>query len=386
MSTIRKVEIHEVAFKGKDLGNDGNPVYQPGSSLNLTSYVIVIETEDGVRGEYAAVWTGDKMTMAQTLNFAPKLVGRDPHRREELCQQFHQKHRKQDRMGYGSIDICLWDVAGKELGVPIYKMLGGHRTELPAYASTLFGDRNGGLSSPQDYADYADYCHGLGYGGFKIHTWTTCDVREESDNLRTIAARVGDKMKIMLDCSSQLRTFAEAVEIGKVCDEINAMWYEDPFMPSSESRVAHRKLRQILKTPLLITEHVRGLQAKADFVIADATDYLRADPEYDLGITGVMKTAHLAEALGLDVELHGCGPAHRHCMAAIPNSNFYELILAHPKVGNSLLPPIYADGYQDEIEAISSNGTFKVPDGPGLGVQYDWDWINSHRTQLYVFK
>ncbi|WP_316978264.1 enolase C-terminal domain-like protein [Shumkonia mesophila] len=385
MSKIRHVEVHQVAYQAKDFGNDGNPVFKPGSSIDLTSFVIVIMTDEGVRGEYAAVWAGDKMTLAQTLNFAPRLVGRDPHRREELALEFIQKHRKQDKMGYGPIDICLWDLAGKEFGTPIYRMLGGYRTELPAYASTLFGDRNGGLSSPDDYADYAEYCLGLGYVGFKVHTWTTCKVREECRNLRTIAARVGGKMAIMLDCSSQLRTFAQAIEVGRVCDEIGAMWYEDPFLPSSESRVAHRKLRQLIKTPLLITEHVRGLQAKADFVIADATDFLRADPEYDVGITGVMKTAHLAEALGIDVELHGCGPAHRHCIAAIPNTNFYELILAHPKVGNHLVQPVYAEGYRDEIDAISPNGTFSVPEGPGLGVTYDWDWINAHRIALHVF-
>lgn len=385
MSKIERVEIHEVAFKARDFGNDGNPVYKPGSSLDLTSFVIVIEADDGARGEYAALWAGDKMTLSQTLNFAPRLVGRDPHRREELLMEFMRKHRKQDKMGYGPIDICLWDLAGKTYVAPIYRLLGGYRTALPAYASTLFGDRNGGLNSPDDYADYAEYCLKLGYVGFKIHTWTTCEVEEESTNLRTIAARVGGRMAIMLDCSSQLRTFAEAVRIGQVCDEIGAMWYEDPFMPSSESRTAHRKLRQIVKTPLLITEHVRGLQAKADFVTADATDYVRADPEYDLGITGTMKTAHMAEAFGLDVELHGCGPAHRHCVAAIPNTNFYELILAHPKVGNHLLPPVYGDDYRDEIEAIGPDGTFTVPSGPGLGVTYDWDWINGHRTALHVF-
>jgi L-alanine-DL-glutamate epimerase-like enolase superfamily enzyme len=385
MSVIRRVEVHEITFMAEDFGHDGNPVYLAGGRLKLPSFAIVIETEDGSRGEYVPLWVGDRMTMSQTLNYAPKLIGRDPHRREEIFQDFTRKHRKQDKMGHGPIDICLWDLAGKELNMPIYKMLGGFRTELPVYASTLFGDRNGGLSSPTDYADYAQYCAGLGYAGFKVHTWTTCEVAEESLNLRTIAARVGNKMKIMIDCSSQLKTFAEALDVGRVCDEIGAMWYEDPYMPSSESRLAHRKLRQMLKTPLLITEHVRGLQAKADFALADATDFLRVDPEYDQGITGAMKTAHLAEALGLDIEVHGCGPAHRHCMAAIPNTNLYELIMAHPKVKNNLVPPVYANGYTDEIDAISSNGTFSVPEGHGLGVTYDWDWIKRHRIALHEF-
>jgi L-alanine-DL-glutamate epimerase-like enolase superfamily enzyme len=67
------------------------------------------------------------------------------------------------------------------------------------------------------------------------------------------------------------------------------------------SQHAHKKLRQFIKTPLLQTEHVRGLEPKADFIVSEATDFVRADPEYDLGITGTMKIAHLAEAFGLDV-------------------------------------------------------------------------------------
>jgi L-alanine-DL-glutamate epimerase-like enolase superfamily enzyme len=101
-----------------------------------------------------------------------------------------------------------------------------------------------------------------------------------------------------------------------------------------------------------------------------ATDFLRADPEYDLGITGVMKTAALAEAFGMDVELHSSGPAHRHCMAAIRNSNFYELALVHPKMQNPL-PPIFACGYSDELDAVQPNGCVPVPTGPGLGVTLD---------------
>ncbi|MCB0144392.1 MAG: hypothetical protein KDE50_31185, partial [Caldilineaceae bacterium] len=87
---------------------------------------------------------------------------------------------------------------------------------------------------------------------------------------------------------------------------------------------AHRKLRQLIKTPLLMTEHVRSLEPHIDFVIADATDYVRGDVGYD-GITGVIKLAHACEALGLDIEFHGPGPAQRQCMAAIRNTNYYEM-------------------------------------------------------------
>ena len=84
--------------------------------------------------------------------------------------------------------------------------------------------------------------------------------------------------------------------------------------------------------------------------------------------------AKLGEAFGMDVELHSSGPAHRHCMAAIRNSNYYELALVHPALANPL-PPIFACGYSDALEAVAADGTFSVPTGPGLGVTLDTDFL-----------
>jgi L-alanine-DL-glutamate epimerase-like enolase superfamily enzyme len=126
------------------------------------------------------------------------------------------------------------------------------------------------------------------------------------------------------------------------------------------------------------------VEPKADFIVNDATDFVRADPEYDLGITGTMKIAHLAEAFGLDVEIHASGPAHRHCMAAIRNTNYYELALVGPKCGNAM-PPVYLDGYSDELASVGADGCFPVPDGPGLGVVYDWEFIRKHRIAVHEF-
>ena len=138
-------------------------------------------------------------------------------------------------------------------------------------------------------------------------------------------------------------------------------------------------------TPLLITEHVRGVEPKADWIVAEATDFVRADPEFDLGITGAMKIAHLSEAFGLDVELHGCGPAHRACMSAIRNTNYYELGLVGPKVGNFISPPVYACGYSDGLDAVEPGGYVPVPTGPGLGVVYDWEFIKKNTTAVHRF-
>jgi L-alanine-DL-glutamate epimerase-like enolase superfamily enzyme len=119
-------------------------------------------------------------------------------------------------------------------------------------------------------------------------------------------------------------------------------------------------------------------------VLAGGTDFLRVDPEYDMGITGSLKIAHLAEALGLDAEIHACGPAHRHLMAALRNTNYYEVALVGPDCPNAV-PPVYACGYSDQLDCVDADGTVPVPTGPGLGVTYDWDFIARHRLGRHVF-
>jgi L-alanine-DL-glutamate epimerase-like enolase superfamily enzyme len=192
-------------------------------------------------------------------------------------------------------------------------------------------------------------------------------------------------MELMIDPACELRTFADALYVGRACDEAKYFWYEDPFRDSGVSAFAHKKLREMLETPLLQTEHIRGVEPKADFIIAGGTDFVRVDPEYDMGITGSMKIAHLAESFGLDAEVHACGPAHRHCMAAMRNSNYYEVALVGPDCPNAV-PPVYKDGYTDQLDCIGKDGCVPVPQGPGLGVTYDWEFIAKNRIALHEFK
>ena len=101
-------------------------------------------------------------------------------------------------------------------------------------------------------------------------------------------------------------------------------------------------------------------------IYAGATDYVRASAGADGGITGVMKLAALAEAHGLDVELHGGSLAHRHCMAAIRNTNYLESGGVHPKVPHTRAP-IYAERkWLHELDSVDEHGCVEVPQGPGL--------------------
>jgi len=387
MSKITRVEIHEFEFDVQNLARDGvaqTITYCKGASIRVSKYAIVVTTADGNRGEYVVHWVASKSALGQTLMLAPRLIGKDARERIAIYEDLKRDVRQFDHMGHGALDIALWDWAGRRYGASISELLGGYRHRLPAYASTYHGDRAGGLSSKEAFADFAQHCYELGYRAFKIHGWNDGDAREEAQNVLHVGRTVGDKMTLMLDPACELRTFADALYVGRACDDANYFWYEDPFRDGGTSAFAHRKLRAMIRTPLLMTEHVRGVEAKADFVIAGGTDLLRVDPEYDMGITGALKIAHLAESLGLDVEVHASGPAHRHLMSALRNSNFYEVALVGPGCAN-VIPPVYQCGYTDQLECIAPDGTVGVPTGPGLGVSYDWTYIERNRTQLHVF-
>ncbi|PSP95449.1 mandelate racemase [Halobacteriales archaeon QS_4_62_28] len=387
---IERIESTEFSFPLEDVGTDGNgfnPVYDPGSQMERKLFAIEIFTNEGITGRYVG---GNSPGAAQINMFADYLIGKNPLHRERLWSEVKRALRKYDRMGIGPIDIALWDIAGKYHDAPIHELLGSYRTELPTYASTYFGDTNGGLDSPEAFADFGETCRNLGYGGYKIHSWGGSDEDRNIDRevamVREVGERVGDDMDLMLDPACEYETYADALKVGRALDEQGYFWYEDPYRDGGISMHAHERLNDALDTPVLQTEHVRGLELHSDFVAQGATDFVRADPEYDGGITGAMKIAHVAEGFGLDVEFHATGPAQRHCMAATRNTNYYELSLVHPNCENTL-PPVYAGDYSDALGTVSSDGTVPVPDDPGLGIEYDWDFIEANATgSVHVYE
>ena len=390
MSLITRVSLTAFSFEAENLAASakgssiGGLSYEKGARTEITKYAIRLETEDGCIGEYILNWGASPSVFGQMQMLAPMLVGRHAEERQGIYDDLKREARQFDHMGHGPLDIALWDWQGRALNCSVSTLLGGYRKKLPAYASTYHGDRNGGLDSKEAFADFALACADMGYKAFKIHGWHEGNIREEAELVLYVRKMVGDDMTLMLDPACQLRSFADALYVGRACDDANFFWLEDPYRDSGVSAFGHQKLRSMIKTPLLQTEHIRGVEPKADFLIAGGTDFLRSDPEYDMGLTGGQKIHHLAEGFGVDVEVHACGPAHRHLMAASRNSNFYEVALVGPDCPNAVAP-VYQCGYSDQLDCVDNDGMVDVPDAPGLGVQYDWDFITSHQTGQIIY-
>ena len=379
---ITKVEIETFTYELSDLARgEHGPTYSRGKSISNTAHAITISTNVGVTGEY--VWSGP-IEYAGACAVAELLVGQDPLEREYIYLRIKQTMRQQAEIGISAVDIALWDLAGKYHDAPIHQLLGGYRKTLPTYPASVHATERDELKSPEEMADFAEQCKELGFPAFKIHGWENGEPRREAEAILAVRDRVGSDMDLMSDPYNALRTFGDAVKVGRACDEAGYFWYEDPLADGGISQFAHRKLRELLDTPMLLTEHVRGLEARVDFMVNGATDFVRGDVQY-MGITATMKLAHAAEGLGLDIEMHSPGPAQRQCMAAIRNTNYYELSGSRPKGPNANYIPVYASDYVDQLDA-AVDGHFPVPQGPGLGVEYDWAMIRRNSLGTRVFE
>ena len=374
--TITQLEIVQFEHQIQDMGTDYNgfnAVYEKGGTLTQRPGIFRVHTSEGIVGEYIGGRVGHLDAVAGYL------IGKNPFEREKIYNDLKRGLRHTDRTAICMVDVALWDFAGKAYGVPIYQLLGGYKTSVPAYASTYHGDENGGLDTPEAFADFAAQCKEIGYPAFKIHGWGNGPIKREAETVLATRKKVGEDMDLMIDPACEYDTWADALRVGRACDEAGFFWLEDPYKDGGVSIFAHNKLRSLLKTPLLQTEHIFGLEQHVDFIVNGGTDFVRTGVYEDGGITGAMKVAHAAEGFGLDVEFHGGGLAHRHCVASIRNTNYYELGLLNPRVTGTK-PPVYPAEYLDELENVDENGHIAVPQGPGLGVELDWDYIAAHEV------
>lgn len=374
---ITEIEIHEFTYRIEDVGArpDGELVYVPGSSVEPPGYVLTVRTADGTEGYYRAhMWTA--VGVAQIKAVASKfLIGRDPLNRTSIWHDLRRQLRHTDHNALGAIDNALWDLAGRHFGTSISTLLGGRvRDRVPAYASTMSG--NPERDPPERYADFAEECLDRGYPAFKIHPHGDPDA--DIAICRAVAERVGDAMDLMLDPSSCYGSFEEAVRVGKVLDELDFFWYEDPLRDTGDSVYAMRRLAAELETPLLGIEQSRTEPFGAfTHLTNDALEMVRVDAHLGGGLTSAQKICHTVETAGLDVEPHVGGPEHLHLTATLRNAHYFEHGLLHPEVGFEW----YNDqGYVGEVEVIDDEGTVAVPDGPGMGVEIDWDFVEKRGT------
>ncbi|GAA4842601.1 enolase C-terminal domain-like protein [Kitasatospora terrestris] len=353
----------------------------PAAPHEVREALLTVTDSDGVAGR-VLVQPDHLRPHVLDKYLRPALLGQDPLDRERLWTSLARKQRGAhggltDR-ALGFVDLALWDLAGHRLGLPVWKLLGGARSEVPAYASTMCGDETpGGLATPADFAAFAVQLVEQGYRAIKLHTWMPPVAGAPSVALdiaacTAVRAAVGPDVELMLD-ANHWYSRTEALKLGRALQELDYYWFEEPMEEASIS--SYRWLADQLDIPVIGPETSWGKNfTRAEWVTSGACDILRTGTTDVGGITPAVRTLHLAEAFNLDCEVHGNGSGNLALLGATTNGRWYERGLLHPHVDFDEVPP----HLRSAVDPIDKHGVVRFPERPGLGDDFDLDWIASH--------
>jgi len=326
-----------------------------GSPSEGEAAVLRIRTDEGVEGVAMSPRRGSGVILADLLDrvLRKELVGHDPLQREWLWHRMWELDRTEELPLYllGLVDTALWDLAGRLADRPTWQMLGGYRTSIPAYASTVT------YSSIEEYLDIADQALELGYPAIKLHAWG--DARRDARLSVALREHVGDDVPLMFDGSAGF-DLPDAIYLGHALSDAGYLWYEEPMREFSIT--AYKRLADAVAVPLLVAETSDGAHMNsADFIQAGAATFgVRASTQLRGGFTGAMRTAHLADAYRLRAEVHGPEIPNRHLCMAISNTTYYESLV----MGN----PISRES------GIDAAGLVHAPTGPGVALPAGLDY------------
>ena len=205
---------------------EGHP--HTGKEHWATNRLLTVITDEGAEGYFVS--GGCTPELVEGL-LKPALVGEDPFFREMLHQRMQRiaKLTNLGEMAIGQVDNALWDLAGRTLNIPVYKMLGAARTKVLAYASTMPGDDvPGGLSTIEEYAAFAQQLVAQGYRAIKLHTWMPPiipepDVKHEAALCAAVREAVGPGIDLMLDAHHHYDRH-EALYLARECQRLRYVW------------------------------------------------------------------------------------------------------------------------------------------------------------------
>jgi len=319
--------------------------------------VVQLFTDDGLEGIGLAFCWNDrrvKSLKACIDDLKDTIVGQDVFRWAEAWEKLWKDTWWMGHQGYpvyalSAIDTALWDLRAKALGMPVARLLGGYRDEVPVYASHLLFPN---WSLDQLQKDAASLVK-QGFRAMKMNM-STRPPGEEIERLRAVREAVGDDIDILVDVN-WMWTVPQAIQMGREMEKYNVYWLEDPLASNDPADWA--LVADALGMKVAGGETLTG---KYDFrrVFENrALDVLMPDLQRVGGVTEWMKVAAMAEAWHLPVASHIFHEFSAHMVAAIPNGLIVEYM------------PWWEFLYKEPLPL--KDGCLKIPDKPGFGLELD---------------
>ena len=358
--------------------------------------LVQVHTDAGITGlgEAAAYGGFLESTEAIIVNeLRQTIVGQDPFKVERLWSMMatraHQRGRRgMLMMAISGVDIALWDIIGQATKTPLYRLLGGYRETLDAYASAGFYAANKGPAElAEEFAGYA--ARGFRYGKMKVgrnpdvllnplhdmqaNDYATCTLEEDVERVRAVREAVGPSFKLAIDANNAW-TPSIARKFMRLVEPYDIYWLEEPV--ATDDIDGSAMLAYELETPVSGYETETGLPGFRELIVRHAVDIVQPDVIWTGGITECRKVAALAQAYGLPVIPHVFSSAvasiaNAHFIASIPNGSLLEFD-QNPN-------PLRSELFETPLD-IDASGKVHLPALPGLGVTLNQATVEKYRV------
>jgi galactonate dehydratase len=345
------------------------------STESRSMLVVVVETDDGLRG-IGEAGTGQFLAIAGAVeSLRQRIVGEDATRVEHLWQLMFRGGFFPGGHVLGAavsaIDIALWDLNAKALGVPVYRLLGGKcRDRVPCYCHIGGHALEGVLESAQRAVEegWRFVRWGIPQQGDRHEPRVV--LRESVAGMEALRDGLGDEVEICFDIHARLDP-SDAIQLARAVEHTRPYFVEDPIR--SENVQLYRHLRQHVHVPLAAGEHYASKWEMRQLIEEDLIDFVRADLCIVGGISEAKKVANWAETHQIRLATHNpLGPvsaaACMHLSAAVTNQGVAEMT-RRPGTTMREIFPVQID-WQD--------GYLIPSDRPGLGIEFDEAAAHAH--------
>ena len=335
---------------------------------SLSVCLTEIETDTGLVGHGMTAITEEEIIAAAVREVAgPALLGADPLATERLWDQLYWLLSPRGQTGYAShtiaaLDIALWDIKAKALGLPLWRLLGGARARVPVYATFGFG-----FLERDQLAAAAKLWQGRGFKRLKMTVGNHALARRDEprpledviaeDICRVAAVReaVGPDVKLYIDANCGLDLF-HAAKLAKAIEQYDITFFEEPITQNDVRSMA--ELRRRTSIPVAAGQN-EGLAFRfRDLLIHQAADVLQPNVAISGGYSQVLKIVGMAQAFNVPIDNGGAWPFHNmHLHAGVSNGGLVE----YHYVAVKLLEQIFDD------LPVPQDGWLTLPETPGLG-------------------
>ncbi len=372
-----------------------NPIMDSFCYTDQRNLVLVkIETDEGLVGYGEAAGYGGSLlatTIVIEKELKPLLIGEDPFSREKIWEKIYKKYYQHGRGGIligamSGVDIALWDLIGKIVNQPVYKLLGSYANRIRAYASCGFYVEGKGL---KELAEEMKEAVDKGFTAVKMKVGRTpsisnsrlsivphgdcCNtsIEEDIERVKVVRETIGNDVDLLLDANNawDLNT---AIKIARAIEKYNIYYIEEPVL--TEDREASAALAAATIIPIAGYETAYTRYEFKDLITMKAIDIVQPDVVWSGGITECIKIAAIASSYHFPVIPHSfssalCLAANLHFVASIPNGEMIELDINKNPFREELI--------KENIN-IDSRGYIKLSDKPGLGVTVNEEVIKKY--------